>query len=262
MLNDLALQDGSFLQGSFFSMTLSGASPSWWDMPLLSARPKAEGVTNDPIVEDEEIERLVEATAKGDEVAWKKLWAGIEPPLSRIVAQPRFLGRLGQREDDRKNIVLNVITRLRADNFARLGLYLDAKKTNPKLRFISWLRVVAKRVGIDYLRAHPDYLRRHDANASKPGEWVDAGTLPPASQLFGQRPPMTRQGTAHELLAYAKDAIPEQQFRAIQLWTESESFDDIAKTLGLESPQAAEKMVRAALERVRRKFRNPDGEAS
>jgi DNA-directed RNA polymerase specialized sigma24 family protein len=217
-----------------------------------------ERVTIEPIVEDEELERLVEATHQGDAAAWKQLWAALEPPLSRIVAQPRFLGRLGQREDDRKNIVLNVITRLRAENFARLGLYLEAKQQNPKLRFLSWLRVVAKRVGIDYLRAHPDYLRRHDADASRPGVWVDPGTLPPASQLFGQRPPMTIQGTAHELLAYAKGAIPEDQYQAIELWSRSESFDDIAKTLKLASPQAAEKMVRAALERLRRKFRPED----
>src|SRR5436190_6099317 len=136
-----------------------------------------------PMLDEEKVETLVVAAAGRDELAWQRLWAAIEPPLSRIIAQPRFLGRLGQREDDRRNIVVAVMARLRADQFSRLQLYLDARRTNPRLRFLSWLRVVAKRVGIDYLRAHPDYVRRHDADASRPGVWVDPGTLPPASQI-------------------------------------------------------------------------------
>ena len=207
------------------------------------------------MMDEEEVETLVVAAAARDEGAWQKLWAAIEPPLSRIIAQPRFLGRLGQREDDRRNIVVAVMGRLRADHFGRLQMYLDARRANPRLRFISWLRVVAKRVGIDYLRSHPDYVRRHDENASRPGQWVDAGTLPPASQIFGERPPVTNRGTAHELLVFAQGAIPEEQRRALELWAQSESFEDIAKALNMKSASEAEKTVRAAIERLRRRFR-------
>src|SRR5437763_12933830 len=106
--------------------------------------------------EEEDIETWVVAAAAGDEPAWQLLWGAIEPLLSRIVAQPRFLGRLGQGEEDRRNIIVAVMARLRADALHRLQLYLDARRGNPRLRFISWLRVVAKRVGIDYLRGHQD----------------------------------------------------------------------------------------------------------
>src|SRR6266550_3001227 len=192
------------------------------------------------MADDVEIEDLVQAAAAVDESAWQRLWSGIEQPLSRIIAQPRFLGRLGQREDDRRNIVVAVMARLRADNFHRLRLYLDAKQTNPRLRFMSWLRVVAKRVGIDYLRTHPDYVRRHDTNASTPGRWVDAGTLPPASRM-GERPPVTNRGTARELLQFAADTIPDEQRRALEMWSQSDSFEDIAQALGLGDASAAEK---------------------
>lgn len=104
-----------------------------------------------PPVTDDEIERLVSQAAAADDAAWHALWSAIESPLSRFIAQPRFLGRLGQREDDRRNIVVAVMARLRADSFGRLRQYLDAKTQNPRLRFMSWLRVVAKRVGIDYM---------------------------------------------------------------------------------------------------------------
>jgi len=204
--------------------------------------------------EREDLETLVVAAAGGDERAWQELWAAIEPQLLRLVAQPRFLGPLGQREDDRRNIVVAVMARLRADEFHRLKLYLEAKRKNERLRFFGWLRVVAKRVGIDYLRAHPDYVRRDESQASAPGRWVEAGTLPPASRIFGERPPMTNRGTVRELLAFAANSIPPDQLRALQMWAASESFGDIARALACTS-EDAERLVRAALERLRRKYR-------
>jgi DNA-directed RNA polymerase specialized sigma24 family protein len=207
--------------------------------------------------DEQELEALVVAAAGEDEHAWQRLWAAIEQPLSRIIAQPRFLGPLGQREDDRRNIVVAVMARLRADRLARLKLYLDAKRTNPRLRFLSWLRVVAKRVGIDYLRSHPDYVKRDEEDASTPGAWVAPKTLPPASQL-GERPPVTNRGTARELLQFAAGAIPDDQRRALEMWSQSDSFADIASALGLASTAEAERTVRAAIERLRRKFRGTD----
>ena len=205
-------------------------------------------------MEDDETERLVGLAARGDERAWQALWTEIEPPLLRTVASPRFLAQLGQREDDRRNIVVAVMARLRADRFARLQLYLDARASNPRLRFHTWLRVVAKRVGIDYMRAHPDFLRRREVDPSSPGRWVDLATLPPPSQI-GDRPPVTNRGTARELLAYADGVVDHRQRRALELWAQSESFEDIAKALGMATANEAEKTVRAAIERLRRRFR-------
>ena len=207
-------------------------------------------------VEEQELETLVVAVAGADEIAWQRLWRMLEPPLLRMVAHPQFLARLGQREDDRRNIVVAVMARLRVDKFQRLRLYLDARRENPRLRFISWVRVVAKRVGIDYLRAHPDYVRRTDTNASAPGRWVDAGTLPPASQLVGDRPPITNRGTARELLRFAAGLVPEAHARALEMWAQGETFGDIADSIGLPSARDAEKLVRAVIERLRRKYRD------
>jgi DNA-directed RNA polymerase specialized sigma24 family protein len=145
----------------------------------------------------------------------------------------------------------------RAAEFHRLKIYLDTRKTNPSLKFMTWLRVVAKRVGIDYLRGHPDYIdrRRDKHRGSAPGEWVEAGTLPSGSKLRGERPPVTNKGTAQQLLRYAAGAIPDAQRRALELWVQSESYEEIARELDLADANAAERMVRAAIERLRRKFR-------
>jgi DNA-directed RNA polymerase specialized sigma24 family protein len=212
-------------------------------------------VERDAVSDDERIETLVVRAADGDEPAWQELWALIEPRLTRVVAQPRFLGRLGQREDDRRNIVVDVMARLRGNDFDRLRLYLASRRDNPQLKFMTWLRVVAKRVGIDYMRGHPDYIdRRRQADASRPGNWIDPATLPPASRIGAGKPGMTNRGTALELLRYAAE-IPEAQRRALELWVQSESYAEIAKAVGLPSAAEAEKTVRAAIERLRRKFR-------
>jgi hypothetical protein len=202
------------------------------------------------MADDEEIEALVVAAAAHDKGAWQQLWAAIEPPLSKIIAQPRFLGRLGQREDDRRNIVMKVMERLAHQDFHRLRLYLEARESNPRLRFMGWLRVVAKRVGIDYMRAHPDYVRTADAPA-----WVDPKTLPPESQLPGGRPPVTVMNTANRLLDFARNVLPREQYQALEMWTHDAGFDAIAKDLGLGDAREAERMVRAVRERLRREFR-------
>lgn len=206
---------------------------------------------------EEILETLVESCAAGDEQAWQRLWAAVEPRLLRLVSQPRFLGPLGQREDDCRNIVVEVLARLRADDYHRLKIYLETRLTNPSLKFMTWLRVVAKRVGIDYMRGHPDYIdrRRQADRGSAPGEWVEAGTLPSGSKLHGERPPFTNRGTAQQLLRYAAGAIPDTQRRALEMWVQSETYEEIARVLEIESAVAAERMVRAAIERLRRRFR-------
>jgi hypothetical protein len=210
---------------------------------------------------DDPVEQLVVAVVGGDEPAWQQLWSLVEPQLQRIVTQPRFLGRLSQRDDDCRNIVVEVMARLRADGYRRLKLYVETRRDHQQLVFWMWLRVVAKRVGIDYQRGHPDYVdhRRRANGGSEPGEWIDAGTLPSGSKLRGERPPFTNRGTAQQLLRYAADAIPDAQRRALELWVQSETYDEIARVLELATPAEAERMVRAAIERLRRRFRLNEG---
>lgn len=199
------------------------------------------------------LDEIVEAAAGGDEAAWQALWRAVEPDLRRMVAQPSFLGRISGREDDQRDIVVDVMARLRAGDFYRLKHYLTARRENPSLQFLTWLRVVAKRVGIDYIRAHPDYVdQRHRGQT---GAWVAPVTLPPPSHLPGERPPVTDRGTAQELVRVAAEGAPPEQMQALERWLQGESFDDIATELGLRSPSDAARLVRAAVERLRRRFR-------
>jgi DNA-directed RNA polymerase specialized sigma24 family protein len=210
------------------------------------------------VMDEGELEVFVARAADGDTASWRTLWEEVEPWLERMVANPRFLGRVGQRDDDRSNILIEVMARLHADGFHRLGLYVETRRTSPQLKFKSWLRVVAKRVGIDYLRGHENYRdrRRDPDRGSAPGQWIEPGTLPSPSQLPGERPPVTNRGTALELLRYATGAVPEPLLSALELWTEGATYDDIARELEVAgAADGAAKLVRAAIERLRRRFR-------
>jgi len=200
-----------------------------------------------------DVNALVRRTIEGDEAAWQELWQAVEPKLYATLRRPNLLGRLSQSEDDCRNIVVDVMSRLRADGFARLGQYAAAQQSNPALPFMAWLVVVAKRVAVDYLRGHETYIdRRHVVDASSPGKWRDVVTLPPDSQIPDGRPPaITGLGTAHELMAFAAD-LPDDQRTALTAWLEGASFGDIGKD---GDAKDGERRVRAALERIRRKFR-------
>ncbi len=205
----------------------------------------------------EAIEHLVPEAAGGNEASWWLLWQMVEPVLLKTVGSPRVIGRMSQNEDDIRNIMVDVMEKLRADDHRRLKMYLDKRSADPRLAFTPWLIVVAKRAAIDYMRAHDEYLdKRRSRNVdSAPGAWVAPGTLPNDSRLGGSRPGMTNRGAALTMLRYAYETLPKDQIGALELWIINATYADMADKLGLDTPKDAERLVRAALERLRRHFR-------
>jgi DNA-directed RNA polymerase specialized sigma24 family protein len=214
-------------------------------------------------VEDAELEALVASAATGDAGAWQALWQALEPRLGGLVRRPRVTGRLCRNEDDCRNIVVEVMARLCDDDFRRLKMYLATRADNPQLAFVPWVLVVAKRTAIDYMRGHGEYLdRRGSRNPdSAPGAWVRLGTLPSDSRLDGARPAVTNHGAAMKMLRYAYKELPKDQLEAFELWILHTGFDEISTQLGLGGAKQAERLVRAALERLRRKFRDRSNES-
>ena len=160
-------------------------------------------------------------------------------------------------EDEVRNILVTVIEKLQADDYRRLKTYLE--QDSKRGGFPAWLAVVTRRIAIDYMRAHPDFIdRRKELEASAAGAWILPGELPSNSQLGGHRPPVTNRGSALTLLRFAYESLPEDQMKALEMWILNTDYKEMASTLGLESGKDANKVVRAALERLRRKFRGTD----
>lgn len=205
----------------------------------------------------ESIDQLVASVADGEAGAWDRLWLLLEPLLSRMLRSARATGRLCGSEDDRRSILVEVMARLHDDEFRRLKLYLHACEQRPGLAFEPWLRVVARRVAVDYIRGHSEYIdrRRQRTPASSPGRWVELAPLAGDSLLVGDRPQYTNRGAAMKMLRYAYSNLPPDQLAAFELWIINTDFDAIAHQVGAADAKAAERLVRAALERLRRQFR-------
>jgi DNA-directed RNA polymerase specialized sigma24 family protein len=240
-----------------------GFSQMYLSRPLASfvdqGHPPAAGHAMNTAETDDEARRvlaLVARTCAGDEAAWQMLWRWLDPCLSALVKRFR-LGRISEDEDERRGVVLEIVSRLHEGQFRRLKLFMEGRTLDQDLSLMPWLKVVAKRVAIDYLRAHPNYLpaSRRAAAAGIPGEWTDPKSLPPASLLPDVRTPSTRDGTAREMLAHAREVLPEKQYQALALKVQGHSPADIAGALGLSGTAEADRTVRAAVERLRRKFR-------
>ena len=76
-------------------------------------------------------ERLIERILAGDQEAWQEFWAAVAPRLEAVVGRSRVLGRLAAIEDHRRNVVLEVMAKLRDGDFARLRAYRTAREENP-----------------------------------------------------------------------------------------------------------------------------------
>lgn len=199
-------------------------------------------------------EELIERILGGDEGAWPRLWQLVEPRLHATLRRPYFLGPLSQREDDCRNVVVQVMERLKTGDYARLRTFRAARRDKPGLVFMAWLLVVAKRVAIDYMRSHEEYVdRRHVTGASRPGVWRVIDTWVADSRAPGARPSITAEATAHEILARAAFLPPLQQ-RTLAAWLSGRTWAEIAADEGLASERDAEKALRAALASLRRQF--------
>jgi hypothetical protein len=213
-------------------------------------------VMSDREAEQLQVNALVTSACAGDEAAWRELWRWLEAPLNAMIRQ-FHMGRISHDDDERRAVVVEVMARLREDDFRRLGLFAAAREQDPRLQLLPWIKVVARRVAIDHMRSHPNYVAgdRDQAGARGPGQWKDPTSLPPASLMPGVRPAMTRDGTARQMLDHARQVLPEAHFRALELKMQGEDAEAIARVLGLTAADEADKIVRAAFERLRRKFR-------
>jgi DNA-directed RNA polymerase specialized sigma24 family protein len=199
--------------------------------------------------EDEERERyvadLVDRTIAGDHAAWHELLVDeVEPVVEVVARRRRVTGRLHRSEEHRRNIADDVIETLWAGGFRRLR-ELRASAPAREGAFGAWIARVATNTAIDYVRTCPEFDRGR-------GRWEKVGELP--EELAGQHPDPISGIDAGRILARAPQILRPRQLEALLLWLEGGNGDDIAGNLGLADARAAERLVRAALKRLRNRF--------
>jgi DNA-directed RNA polymerase specialized sigma24 family protein len=190
----------------------------------------------------------------GEAAAWQELWTTADPVLERSIRNLRNLGPLPRSEDHRRNIALTVIERLRADDFRRLKTFLAQAEQRPDSDFWRWLSRVTTNVALDYLRADAEYTggRRRPSSEEDEAFWVQLVSVDLHDPSF--RPPLTNLLAAQRLLEVAAAALDDEQLLALRYWLCGSTFEEIAAVMELPAAKYAERLVRAALERLRRRF--------
>jgi DNA-directed RNA polymerase specialized sigma24 family protein len=200
----------------------------------------------------ERLRSLAARSVAGDRAAWRDLFVGIHPIVVRWLSRPSFLGPIAARDDHRHDIALAVCCKLEEDGFRRLRGFFAGPATRAEdgRRFAAWLRRVVKNAGIDHLRSLAEYARDRAGGATARLEGVRHVPLRP--DAAASRPAFTLDATVRSMLAHL-DGRAEYR-RALELWSSGADTADIARALGLDGPEAAERMLRAAKELLRRRF--------
>lgn len=199
----------------------------------------------------------------GDKAAWRELAARLEPLLIQLLRRTRTLGPLRHNVDDCRAVMISVLERLSKDDYRGLRLFRSWLDAHPGKDFGDWIRIVTVNLARDHMSSRLGDADRSDGEAPPNKRMLNtlASLLPGGDdERLGFRPLMTQVQLARELLEYAERALDPAQLRALRGWMDGASFADLAAELGLASQRDADKLVRAALARLRRRFGDECGD--
>lgn len=187
----------------------------------------------------------------GDDAAWKDFVTQLEPHLIALLSRSRTLGPLRHSVDDCRAVMLKVLERLKKDDFRGLRLFQPWSVANPTKDFGDWIRIVTVNMARDHVSA-----RLGDAERGNKRMLHTLASILPGDddRRLAFRPMITNDQLARELMEYAARALEPVQLRALRLWIEGASFEELAAELDLPRSQDATKLVRAAVARLRRQF--------
>jgi hypothetical protein len=197
----------------------------------------------------------------GDRSAWQELVVRLEPHLLQLLRGGRTLGPMRHNVDDCRAVMIDVLERLCKDDYRGLRLFQPWADANPGKDFGDWIRIVTVNLARDHVSSR---LGAADAGDGEPRNKRMLNTLASLiprddDDCLAFRPAMTSAQLARELLEYAARTLDAAQLHALRRWIEGASFAEIAGELDLATPRDADKVVRAALARLRRRFEDqPD----
>jgi hypothetical protein len=193
----------------------------------------------------------------GDAAAWNELVVRLEPLLLQLLRTGRTLGPLRHSIDDCRAVMISVLERLSKDDFRGLRLFVPWADVNPGKDFGDWIRIVTVNIARDHMSARLGDAARSEDEAPLNKRMLNslASLLPgDDDHRLAFRPSMTNVQMARELLEYAARSLESTQLHALRRWMDGASHDEIAHEMGLANPREADKLVRAALARLRRHF--------
>jgi DNA-directed RNA polymerase specialized sigma24 family protein len=198
------------------------------------------------------IEPLVRRTLAREPGAWEALWLVLDPTIENLAGRWRVAGRLAACADARRDIVVRVMEKLRADGFRRLGkLHAALQRGEDAGR--AWIAVTTRREAIDHVREYAEYL---GAAAGEGGSrWAALVQLPDG--IEDQLPDSVRAlpaVAAGEIAAYAEARLPPEQLRVLRLWLTGYEPAEMIGLLGVDDGKVVVNLLNRALENLRYRF--------
>jgi DNA-directed RNA polymerase specialized sigma24 family protein len=210
-------------------------------------------------IDDGLCEALVARACAGDEEVWKELLLHLWPHLQAIVRGSRALGGMARNEDHVHDVLTALVDKLGTDGGRAITRYPAWKVENPTKTFSDWIRIVASFTVNDYVRAALGRRRAASSSGEDPLPSIkrllnEFATAPANEELYGQsRPPFTAAQTARQLLEFAEATLAPAPRRALALWLDGASFEEIGADLSVDDAEAR-KLVRASVATLRRRF--------
>ena len=199
---------------------------------------------------------LVARSLEHDLWAWQELVTLIFPGIEEVAWRYRNVRRLSTSEDERRNIAVAVIERLRARELDGLERLRAACAVGEDSAW-PWICRVTQRKALDHVRDHAENLGRDETGA--PG-FAKLVALPDEVQdLLPVSDRAIRHIDAHTVLAYAESNLSARQLAALHLHLLGDGEAEIAAALHLPSAHDAHKLWQGAVARLRYRFARDDG---
>ena len=187
----------------------------------------------------------------GEAAAWHELWRRVEPVVWAVSGKWQVSVRLQEPRRPTRNRVARDGA-LREGDFRGCAYSLHRRTASSDSAFRAWLATVAIRVAIDHVRAHPEHVDPRGRRGDE--RWAQLVPLDTAPELRDEGD-LNGRTTALRLLEHARKELSVEQLTALHLWLEGVAHAAIAKRLKLEDERAAVRVVRAALKRLRDRYR-------
>src|SRR5215475_6163204 len=146
----------------------------------------------------------------GDGSAWQELVAQLEPLLIQLLRRSRALGPMRHNLDDCRAVMINVLERLKKDDYRSLRLFQPWADANPGKDFGDWIRIVTVNLARDHVSSRLGVAERGEDEAPRNKRMLNtlASLLPgDDDHRLAYRPLMTHTQLARELLEYAARAL-------------------------------------------------------
>lgn len=196
-------------------------------------------------------QELVSHIVRGQTSERQRLVEYLWPHWLDLLRASRSMGSFAKSDDHVRNVATRLMAKLSAQGRG-LESYEQWRVDHPQRGFDDWMRVVTTNAARDYLREQLG-PRQPLAREPSPKRLLNEFTLAPVHEDIGVRPAMTQEQTARELIEFASTRLSPEQARALALWLEGGSFEEIGVEIGLPAEQCR-RVLRSAVAILRRHF--------